>query len=56
MRRLVRKSSEAGSAADMFISGLGCGATFFFPPHLMDAKDGNGGAGGSESSEGLRLP
>ena len=54
--RLVRKSSEAGSAADMLNSGLGCGATFFLPPHLIDANDGNGTTGGSESSEGLRLP
>lgn len=55
MRRLVRKSSEAGNAADILNSGLGCGTTFFFP-HLIDGKDGNGRAGESESSEGLRLP
>ena len=54
MRRLVRKSSEAGSAADMLISGLGSGATLGFR-HLHDATDGIGRAGGSESSEGLRL-
>lgn len=56
MRRLVRKSSEDGSAADMLISGLGRGAAFFFPPHLIDANVGNGSAGGSESIEGLRPP
>ncbi len=55
IKRLVRKSSEAGSAADMLNSGLGCGTTFFLPPHLIDANDGNGTIGGSESSDGLRL-
>lgn len=52
MRRLVRKSSEVGSTADMSISGLGSGATLAFR-HL---HDGMGRDGGSESSEGLRLP
>lgn len=56
MRRLVRKSSEAGSAADMLISGLGCGAAFLFAPHLSDGKDGNGRAGVSGSSEFSRVP
>ena len=54
MRRLVRKSSEAGNAADMLISSLGSGATLGFR-HLHDATDGIGRAGGSESSDGLRL-
>lgn len=56
MSRLVRKSSVAGRAAAMSTSGLGCSAAFLFPPHLIDANDGNGKAGGSESVEGLRLP
>ena len=52
MRRLVRKFSEAGRAAVMSISGFGSGATLGFR-HL---QDGIGRDGGSESSEGLRLP
>lgn len=55
MRRLVRKSSEAGRAADKLISGFGSAAGLFFR-HLQDATDGRGRAGGSESSEGLRVP
>ena len=51
MRRLVRKSSEAGSAAAMLISGLGSGASLGFR-HLHDVI---GKEGGSESSEGLRF-
>ena len=52
MRRLVRKSSEAGSAAAILISGLGSGASLGFR-HL---HDGIGKDGGSESSEDMRLP
>ena len=52
MRRLVRKSSEAGSAVAILISGLGSGASLGFR-HL---HDGIGKDGGSESNEGLRFP
>ena len=48
----MRKSSEAGSAAAMLISGLGSGASLGFR-HLHDVI---GKEGGSESSEGLRFP
>ena len=48
----MRKSSEAGSAAAILISGLGSGASLGFR-HL---HDGIGRDGGSESSEGLRFP
>ena len=53
MRRLVRNSSEAGSAAAMLISRLGSGATLGFR-HLHDDTGRDGG--GSEPAEGLRLP
>lgn len=52
MRRLVRKSSEAGSAAAISNSGLRSGAILVFR-HLHDVI---GKDGGSESSEGLRFP
>ena len=55
MRRLVRKSSDAGRAADKLISGFGSAAGLVFR-HLQDATDGSGRGGGSESSEGLRVP
>lgn len=39
----------------MLISDFGSGTGLFFR-HLHDATDGSGRAGGSESSEGLRVP
>lgn len=48
MRRLVRKSSVVGSAAERSISGLGSGWTFFLRrPNVFEGKEGTGGTSSS---------
>jgi hypothetical protein len=55
IRRLVRKSSEEGSAVARSSSGFGgSGAACFLRLNVFDANVGIGGA--SASCEGLRLP